>query len=608
MKHGLITKIEKKFMSVKTENNDIERIKVRPNVKLGDRLSFEKRDIYKGFGKFSYRQVGTSLSMLIMVVLIGGFLFNQAADTRVYGIVSYDVNPSILIEINKDFNVIAVKEDSEIIPTDSKGLPVEVLLEQMTKKAVELDILNETDTIVISYNKEDIPLIKYLDQNKSHYKIVLLYHETESDVSYGRTFIKEQLSLKNIELEENETFINDAIQALIIEFKEVDGIYEYQPSNMEDTPDEPPATEEITNMEENPTTEDPITEEPSEDILIEETESINQAEIDAMLASIEEQKHIVDDLYKKHLNAKSLVDKKQTELDAKSTEVEDAKSNLIIKQNGSQEIKDELSLLNNVKIALTNNLKVKETEILTANTQLQEMISSTKDEKKEVNSLLDRAEMIYDAAYELYRPKADKVINQIYEQIENKNDQIENFDSTAATGSNVSLEELESEKVELENMFTIVNTQNGTLPSDSYEFAMYYNEIYSTFNQERLKSHAITTEANKLQDHIDDVIEEAEEELKATLEIIENKYYEDTTTLISTEESIIGFERVLDGFKVSIQFFEDEISRLENEYNSIKSKYITLNNDASYLYNQYLEEDNLLKELERKYNESTDTE
>ena len=604
MKHGLVTKIEKKFMIVKTENNDIERIKIRPNVKLGDRLSFEKRDIYKGFGKFSYRQIGTSLSMLIMVVLIGGFLFNQASDTRVYGIVSYDVNPSILIEINKDFNVITVRGDSEIIPTESKGLHVEVLLEQMTEKAVELNILEKTDTIVISYNKEDIPLAKYLEQNKSHYRIVLLFHETESKVSYGRTFIKEQLALNNIEIEEKETFINDAIQALRKDFKEVEGIYEYQPSTNEDISDEPPSTEEITVVEENPITEDPVTEE----TLVEETESINQTEIDALLTSIEEQKNIVDDLYKKYLNAKSLVDKKQSELNTKSKEIEDAKANLVDKQNGYQDIKDELSLLNNTKIALSNNLNVRDTEIATANTQLQEVVNSTKDDRNEVDHLRNRAEMIYNEAYELYRPEADQIIIQILDEIQNKNDQIDNYDSSATTDYSKDIETLETEKVELENMLTVIDTQNGTLPLDSYEFAMHYNQIYTTFNQNRLESNALKKEANSLQDDIDDVIEEAEKEHKANLETIENKYIEDTIMLKSTEESITGFERVLENFKISIKFFEDEVSKLENEYNTINSKYTTLNNDASYLYNQYLEEENLLKELERKYNESTDTE
>ena len=47
LKQGLVTKIENKFMIVKTDETDIERIKIRQNVKVGDSISYEKKDIYK---------------------------------------------------------------------------------------------------------------------------------------------------------------------------------------------------------------------------------------------------------------------------------------------------------------------------------------------------------------------------------------------------------------------------------------------------------------------------------------------------------------------------------------------------------------------------------
>ena len=90
MQHGLITKIEKKFMVIKTEASDIERIKIRPKVKVGEKIVYTKKDIYHGFNRFSYKQAGASLSVLIMMALVGGFVgalfgrivFNHKSNVR----------------------------------------------------------------------------------------------------------------------------------------------------------------------------------------------------------------------------------------------------------------------------------------------------------------------------------------------------------------------------------------------------------------------------------------------------------------------------------------------------------------------------------------------
>ena len=87
MKHGLVTKIEKKFIIIKTDNNDIERLKIRSNIKVGDKIAYEKKDVYHGFNRVSYKQLGASLSMLLIIIVVTGVFFNQINENRVYGVV-----------------------------------------------------------------------------------------------------------------------------------------------------------------------------------------------------------------------------------------------------------------------------------------------------------------------------------------------------------------------------------------------------------------------------------------------------------------------------------------------------------------------------------------
>ncbi|MCH4890054.1 anti-sigma factor domain-containing protein [Acidaminobacter sp. JC074] len=626
MKHGLVTKIEKKFMIVKTESNDIERIKLRRDTKVGERVSFEKRDIYKGFGKFSYRQIGTSVSMLIMVVLIGGYLFNQASDNRVYGIVSYDVNPSMVIEVNKDYETLTVTGDPSLIPENYTDLPIQAVLDQMTEKALTLDILNDQDTIIISYDKDDIPLDDYLSKNKSNYKIVLVYHETETKASYGRQFIKEKLEEKDIIIKEDEDFINNALKALEDDFMEVEGIYKPQTKVQDDSSDSVENTE--TNEEDVTDTKDDQVEKPDDPIETEDDESnqetsdqtpdtvesdekdqISQEELDALIKQIDDQKLKVDATYNNFINTKNAAENKQVEMSKKETEIAESKVNLEKKQAGSSELKDEYIVLSNEKVALEKALEGKTTEINEANALYNKKVENTKNDQEKVDKLYSTYEEEYDQARDTYLNDRITVIEMIEQEIINKDALIQE------AGDNTDLANTyKEEKSSLEGMLETVYMENDYLSEGApagtynYEFIYHYNSIYQVFEGKKAEINAIKDEADELQDDIDSDLKKAKKNLNTTLGELEEKYAEPEAVLASTNESIADFERIINNFSIAIDNLKNELAGLEAAYKILQDDYNALINKQSQYENQLYKERNLLKELEQKYDESTDSE
>ena len=108
MKNGLITKIEKNFIVVKTKDLEIERIKIRPDVKVGERIVYTNKDIYRGINRINYKKIGTSLSMFIVIIVIGVYFLGRFNQNKIYGVVSVDINPSVALNIDEEENVLKI--------------------------------------------------------------------------------------------------------------------------------------------------------------------------------------------------------------------------------------------------------------------------------------------------------------------------------------------------------------------------------------------------------------------------------------------------------------------------------------------------------------------
>lgn len=232
MKKGLVTMIDEKFIIVKTIDNDIERLKFRDNVKIGDNITYKKRDVYKGFHKINYKQIGASVSMFVVLALLAiNYIGNLNEDT-VYGVVSFDVNPSIIIEVNKDNAVLSLESKGDstltIIPSDYKGKNLNEVLSQLIENSIKENLITRNNPVILSYvpihskaAKINEDMQKFISAEKDNYQIVLI-NANENDLelankdnlTVGRKYLVDTLNLKNVVVEESNEFIKESLEVL----------------------------------------------------------------------------------------------------------------------------------------------------------------------------------------------------------------------------------------------------------------------------------------------------------------------------------------------------------------------------------------------------------
>jgi len=637
MKQGLVTKIEKKFMIIKTDDADIERLKIRKNIQIGERISYEKRDIYKGFNRISYNQIGTSLSMFIIVALVGFYLVGQLNENKVYGVVSYDVNPGFILEVNDDYEVLTIKtidEFDHIIPENFKKQPLEQVLNDITENVDKEELLNEGETILLSYvnvsddEKPSEALHAFINTHKDTYQIILItsnetYLEEANDdnLSVGRKYLLESLDTNNMQVEDSNQYIQDAVETLDLYQETEDGFIEINTNTLiKDDATEVESSDEKTdssaiktdddtstdttddaNEEASDNIDDSGTEEDdnSEEDLTEEDDALSEEELKA----IEAQKIVTDEAYKDYLNkkaasetAKKNLDQQQALVDEKTEQLQNQNSRYTDILNGEKEYLAE-------KNTLENRITADKVESLNVATSTKDAtIKATTTDQNTVDSKKTEGDQIYNDAYTIYRPKADNTILYLIQIKDEKQELINHPPST----TDINTDDLQAEVVELDQMISIIDNQNDTLSPEvtlqsvNIEMTMTYNDAYTVFNSERQKRDALYSQANTLQKEINAVIAQAETDYENQVQEINDFYSTDSVRIEEIQSVLDGFKTVKPKFEANIKeisdvlvLLKDELIRLTNLYNQA----IRLKDNA---YNIYLKEKDLLDQLENK--------
>ena len=232
---GIVTKIEKHFIIVKTKDSKIERIKYRKNIKIGDSIDFNYNDIYKGLNKINYKKIEISLSMVLIIILAGIYFLGQFNTNKIYGVISLDVNPSIELEIDKNEKVLAISKKNDdsnlILNKNIIGKDINIALTDLISDAYEKNIISKSDPIVISYvpiEKEDKLLyskkLNSFIQDSENLIIYIvadeLYLEKSNDenITVGKNYIKDQLNQINKIVIDDKNFIRNSLLELNNEF------------------------------------------------------------------------------------------------------------------------------------------------------------------------------------------------------------------------------------------------------------------------------------------------------------------------------------------------------------------------------------------------------
>ncbi|MDF1616940.1 anti-sigma factor domain-containing protein [Petrocella sp. FN5] len=154
MTRGLITRIEDNFMIVMTDQMTIDKIKPRINVKVGQRIEFNKRDRYRGFLLFNYKKASSMLALILVLILTSIVAFGQNGSREIYAVVSVDINPSIELSLDQSGIVVGYKsfnkDGQKILSKSLLNQDLDSALSEVILSAQDKGYLVDRDMILIS--------------------------------------------------------------------------------------------------------------------------------------------------------------------------------------------------------------------------------------------------------------------------------------------------------------------------------------------------------------------------------------------------------------------------------------------------------------------------
>ncbi len=623
MQHGLITKIEKKFMVIKTEASDIERIKIRPKVKVGEKIVYTKKDIYHGFNRFSYKQAGASLSVLIMMALVGGLIVTQFNQNRPYGVVSFDVNPSINIEIDDNKEVINTDQlnESDIVPDNYTDYTLLELLSIITTNAVEANLLEPNEIILLSYTpiNDNAPqsneaVEAYINQVKADYTVLYYsadkaYYDVavDNNKTVGRYYLDEQLKKLDLTIEESSDYVQDAYKALQEKAPEVIENIRVNPSvdstKPDDTSTEEPNTEDTTSDPVDDTTDDNTVDDTTT-VTPEEEDNTDEVDEQKRQEAIAAQKLLVDQRYNIYKTNKTTADAALVDVNNKKNELTAATELLNNQQAKYNNVNDAKQENISEKNSITKRLEAnKETDLTEAQNIKDQSIAANSDIKKEIISLNKEASELYDNAYERHKLHMDVTVEQIVEvqvPLQTQIDELTNGTTTEDPATIQEIELLQGIVDQFDTMIDIIYSLSGTLPQADYQFIGLYNEAYLEFDAVRFAANKLEDQASTLEDEYDKVIKDAEAVYQEALTSIDAKYAPDYKKLTEIQDLLDGFEVVLPNFMISIDNAQISIDTLNASLEELTALYNQLKLKQDQSYQIYVKEKDVLDQLESK--------
>ncbi|PKM55700.1 MAG: hypothetical protein CVV00_02970 [Firmicutes bacterium HGW-Firmicutes-5] len=238
MTRGLITRIEDNFMIVMTDQMTIDKIKPRINVKVGQRIEFNKRDRYRGFLLFNYKKASSMLALILVLILTSIVAFGQNGSREIYAVVSVDINPSIELNLNQSGSVVGYKsfnkDGQKILSKSLLNQDLDSALSEVILSAQDKGYLVDRDMILISstvlkssdakLDSTEDPTIEehietYMTINKAKYQFVYIEgmdraQDSKPKHSLGREaldlYVKDH---KDLNLSTVETLVGAAVSS-----------------------------------------------------------------------------------------------------------------------------------------------------------------------------------------------------------------------------------------------------------------------------------------------------------------------------------------------------------------------------------------------------------
>ena len=151
MDKGKVIKVEKHYSTLITPTGEFVNIKNKGTMYIGQNVIFTEYDIHTNKSKgIAFKTVA---AVLALVILLNAYT-KISEDNLAFAVVSLDINPSIELKINDEFNVLEIKalneDGKEIIDKAYIGMEVSYVVENLVENAKQKKYLTENGDVLIA--------------------------------------------------------------------------------------------------------------------------------------------------------------------------------------------------------------------------------------------------------------------------------------------------------------------------------------------------------------------------------------------------------------------------------------------------------------------------
>ena len=157
MNKGLIMELKKDYAIVLNDDGRMEKIQIKPQMSVGQKIFYFEEDIIKASAQrsFRYSSFMKSFGSIAALFLIVFTFFYNYTFNKTYAVVSLDINPSIQIEVDNNQKILNVKgmnDDGKNIDfTAVKGKNINDGIKAIKDILVEKEYLKNNKDVLVGF-------------------------------------------------------------------------------------------------------------------------------------------------------------------------------------------------------------------------------------------------------------------------------------------------------------------------------------------------------------------------------------------------------------------------------------------------------------------------
>lgn len=158
MYKGIVIEVNENYIIVMKQDASMLKIKFKEGISVGDKIYFFTEDILiQKSNRINKRVIASIAAMLTFVMLI----FKPVFQKETYAVISFDINPSIELQVDKNGIITSVKgmndQGEELNIEYIKGLTIEKGVEKLKSELAKDGYINKNNSLLVgfAFSEED---------------------------------------------------------------------------------------------------------------------------------------------------------------------------------------------------------------------------------------------------------------------------------------------------------------------------------------------------------------------------------------------------------------------------------------------------------------------